>query len=149
LKYGIIADTHNRLLPSLLAALEGVVEVWHAGDFCRQVVLEKIKTIAPVVAVHGNCDDRALVKELPAERWIEREGFSVLIVHGHAVSPMEAARQRPVDLVVFGHIHAPYDVTRDGVRYFNPGTAGGLRHAPSAGILTIEDGQFQLEHVEL
>jgi hypothetical protein len=149
LKYGIIADTHNRLLKSLFRALEGVAEVWHAGDFCRAPVLEKIELIAPAVGVHGNCDERTLMQQLPAELWIEREGISVLIVHGHTVSPMEAAKQRPVDLVVFGHIHAPYDVTRDGVRYFNPGTAGGLRHAPTMGILTIEDGNLRLEHVAL
>ena len=123
--------------------------MWHAGDFCRREVLAEMEALAPVVAVHGNCDERALVRDLPEERRFEREGLSVLLLHGHEVSPFAASRDRGVELVVFGHIHAPYDVTRGGVRYFNPGTAGGFRHAPTAGILTIEDGRLELEHVAL
>ena len=167
MRYGIVADTHNRVLPSLFETLAGVKEILHAGDVCRREVLAEIEAAAPVVAVHGNCDEWPLVHELPAERRIEREGVAIALVHGHqagsaspermaklyGAGPRAAAKPDaggpPPDLVIFGHSHQACDVVRGGIRFFNPGTAGGVRYSPTVGILTIEDGRLRLEHVEL
>jgi uncharacterized protein len=156
-RIGVVADTHNRVLPSLFDALAGVEEILHAGDVCRRSVLAEIEAIAPVVAVHGNCDDWALAHELPEERRLEREGVAILLVHGHQTGRASADRVakrygaagEPPDLVIYGHSHVAGDVVRGGTRYFNPGTAGGVRYSPTVGILTITDGRFDLEHVAL
>lgn len=162
MRYGIVADTHNRVLASLFDTLAGVEEIFHAGDICRRKVLAEIESIAPIVAVHGNCDSRKLVERLPEERRIEREGVTILLVHGHqtgradvdrmakryAAGPSSAAAPPP-DLVIFGHSHQACDVVRGGIRFFNPGTAGGVGTSPTVGILTIQDGRLELEHVEL
>lgn len=129
-------------------------EILHAGDVCKGHVLTEIEAIAPVVAVHGNCDARDLVERLPAERRIERAGVSILLLHGHQAGRASAERiarlaLAKADLVVFGHSHEPCDEVLGGVRFFNPGTAGGVGRSPSVGILTIEGGRIDLEHVAL
>ena len=158
MKIGLVADTHDRVLPSLYDALAGVDEILHAGDVCRADVLAEIEGVAPVLAVHGNCDARALVERLPAERRLEREGIVIHVVHGHragrgdvdgiarlvGVEPGGAA-----DLVVFGHSHEKCDEVRGRTRFFNPGTAGGVGRSPSVGILTIDNGRITLAHVAL
>ena len=56
---------------------------------------------------------------------------------------------RGVDLVIWGHIHEPVSVEREGLRYFNPGTAGGIGARPTCGMLSIEGDDFTIEHVSL
>jgi putative phosphoesterase len=159
-RIGIVADTHNRVLASLFEALAGVEEIFHAGDICQPESLAEIETIAPVVAVYGNCDSRKLVEGLPEERRIERVGVTILLVHGHQTGRADvdrmAKRYAPEgqaaatpELVIFGHSHQACDVVRGGIRFFNPGTAGGVRYSPTVGILTIEAEGLRLEHVPL
>jgi putative phosphoesterase len=159
-RIGIISDTHDRVLPSLFEALAGVAEILHAGDVCHADVLAEIGTIAPVVAVRGNCDGWELASRLPEERRLMREGVVIRLVHGHRPGGVDFERiaahyggaggevERP-DLVVFGHTHEPLGVARGSTRFFNPGTAGGVGRAPTAGILSIDHGTWKLEHVAL
>jgi len=155
MRIGILADTHDKILPDLFSALAGVDEILHAGDICKVGALAEIETIAPVLAVHGNCDGRKLAERLPAERRVERGGVRILLLHGHQTGNASVDRiaklvaARPADLVVFGHSHEACDVERGGIRYFNPGTAGGVRYPPTVGILTIANESFTLEHAPL
>jgi len=56
-----------------------------------------------------------------------------------------------VRVVVFGHSHIPKQETRNGVLYFNPGSAGPPRFKlpVSVGALKIEAGRVVAEIVEL
>jgi putative phosphoesterase len=155
LRIGVVSDTHDTVLPALHAALAGVDEILHAGDIASADALEEIETIAPVTAVRGNMDERALADRLPEEQMLTRGGVRIALVHGHRVgraSVDDLANRfegRGVDLVVWGHIHEPVSKLRDGVRYFNPGTAGGIGADPTCGILTITTESFTIEHVSL
>jgi putative phosphoesterase len=155
LRIGIVSDTHDVVLAALHHALAGVDEILHAGDIASAEALAEIRTIAPVTAVRGNMDDRALADRLPEEELLTRGGVRVALVHGHRVgraSVDDLAKRfadRGVDLVVWGHIHEPVSELRDGVRYFNPGTAGGIGADPTFGILTITAGSFTIEHISL
>jgi hypothetical protein len=53
--------------------------------------------------------------------------------------------------VVYGHSHVPKQEVKNGVLYFNPGSAGPRRfRLPiSVGILTIENGAVRAEIKEL
>jgi predicted phosphodiesterase len=53
------------------------------------------------------------------------------------------------DVVLFGHSHIAVSEVVDGIRFFNPGTAGGFGAPPSAGILTLDNGTFDLTHIKL
>jgi uncharacterized protein len=53
---GIISDTHGLVRPEAIQALRGADLIIHAGDVGQPVVLERLREIAPVVAVRGNAD---------------------------------------------------------------------------------------------
>ncbi len=155
MRIGIVSDTHDRVLAALHGALAGVDEILHAGDIASAEALAEIETIAPVTAVCGNMDERALADRLPQEEVLTRVGVRIALVHGHRVGRAsvddlaERFADRGVDLVVWGHIHEAVSELRDGVRYFNPGTAGGIGAHPTCGILSITAGSFAIEHVSL
>jgi hypothetical protein len=155
LRLGIVSDTHDRVLAALHDALAGVDEILHAGDIASAEALAEIETIAPVTAVRGNMDERPLADRLPEEEVLTRGGVRIALVHGHRVgraSVDDLAKRfgdRGVDLVVWGHIHEPVSELRNSVRYFNPGTAGGIGAAPTCGLLTIEKAGFMVGRVNL
>jgi uncharacterized protein len=152
MRIGIVSDTHDRVLPELHAALAGVDEILHAGDVVSSEALAEIETIAPVIAVAGNMDDRALAHGLPTETILDRDGVRIALVHGHRVGRasvddlVDRYDGSAVDLVVWGHIHEPVSRRVNGVTYFNPGTAGGIGTGATCGILTTERGRFTVEH---
>ncbi len=153
-RIGLVSDTHDRVPPGIFSALAGVDEILHAGDICHADVLAEIESIAPVTAVHGNCDAMDLVRRLPEERRLERGGITIALLHGHRdgradIAALAARLGTAFDLVIFGHSHEPLSRTRGGIRFFNPGTAGGVGGDPTAGLLTIEGGSFTIEHVAL
>ena len=53
---GIISDTHGLLRPEALHTLRGSELIIHAGDVGKSEILERLREIAPVVAVCGNVD---------------------------------------------------------------------------------------------
>ena len=155
MRIGIVSDTHDRVPASLHAALTGVNEIFHAGDVATVGTLAEIETIAPVTAVRGNMDERAFADRLPEERLLTRDDVRIVLVHGHRVGNtyvedmIERFDALRPDLVVWGHTHEPVSRLRSGVRYFNPGTAGGIGARATCGILTIGDGRFSIEHITL
>jgi putative phosphoesterase len=152
---GIVSDTHDRVPASLHEALRDTNEIMHCGDICRDHTLVELETIAPVVAVHGNCDARGLVERFPEEIVLDRAGLTIAVIHGHRFprgSIEHFARHFESlgpDLVLFGHSHVAMSEVVDGIRFFNPGTAGGFGAPPSAGILTLDNGTFDLRHIQL
>lgn len=156
MRIGIVSDTHDRVLAALHEALAGVDEILHAGDIATAEVLAEIETIATVTAVRGNMDERELADRLPEEEILTRGGgVRIALVHGHRVgraSVDDLAKRfegRGLDVVVWGHIHKPVSELRSGVRYFNPGTAGGIGAPATCGILTIHEDDLTIEHVSL
>ncbi|HEX2062221.1 MAG TPA: metallophosphoesterase family protein, partial [Thermoanaerobaculia bacterium] len=60
-------------------------------------------------------------------------------------------RDAPADVVVFGHSHLPHNEVIDGVRYFNPASAGPRRfHFPvSVGLFEKKGREWSSMHVAL
>ncbi len=83
MQIGIVSDTHDRVPASLHEALRGTDEVVHCGDICRDHTLVELETIAPVAAVHGNCDTRGLFERFPEELVLDRAGLTIAVIHGH------------------------------------------------------------------
>ena len=155
MKIGIVSDTHDRVLPALHSVLAGVDEILHAGDIASAEALAEIETIAPVTAVRGNMDEQPLADRLPEETLVTRGDVRIALVHGHRIGHaavddlIERFEGLSPDLVVWGHIHEPVSQIWNGVRYFNPGTAGGIGAPPTCGVLRITDGRFTIEHLAL
>ena len=157
----VIADTHlprgNRRLPErcveLIAAADAVI---HAGDISTTDALREIEAIGPPVhAIHGNIDERALQRSLPAELVLEQDGRRVAVLHdaGARRGRLERlARRFPDhDAVIFGHSHIPEHLERGGFQIFNPGSPTERRRAPnrSMGLMRTGPAGVEFNHVGL
>jgi uncharacterized protein len=147
---GVISDTHGLLRPEAVETLRGSNRILHAGDVGAPEILEALARIAPVTAVRGNVDTTSWARALPKTEVVEAGGVSIYILHdlGQLDLKPEAAGFR---VVVYGHSHHPKMEEKNGVLYFNPGSAGPRRfNLPvSVGRLMIAAGKVRAELVEL
>jgi uncharacterized protein len=147
---GVISDTHGLLRPEAVEALRGSDRILHAGDVGAPKILEALAKIAPVTAVRGNVDTTSWACALPETEVVEAGGMSIYILHdfGQLDLRPEAAG---FCAVVYGHSHQPKAEEKNGVLYFNPGSAGPRRFSlpVSVGRLKIEAGKVEAELVEL
>lgn len=147
---GIISDTHGLLRPEAVEALRGSQHIIHAGDVGDPAILQQLAAIAQVTAIRGNVDEEPWAKKLPATEVIELGGISIYVLHDLAkldLKPKAAGFQ----VVIYGHSHIPKQETRDGVLYFNPGSAGPRRFElpVSIGKLIVSGGNVRGEIVTL
>jgi putative phosphoesterase len=138
---GVISDTHGLLRPEAVAALRGVDHILHAGDVGDIAILNALREIAPVTAIRGNVDVAGACAELPATDVVELGGQLIYLVHSvHDldINPKAAG----MAMVVSGHSHKAKVEVKDGVVYFNPGSAGPRRFSlpVTVGFVTVEDG---------
>ena len=150
MKIGVISDTHGLLRPEALEALRGSQHIIHAGDVGDPAILAKLEEIAPVTAVRGNVDYGEWAKKLPETNVLEVGGISIYVLHildRLDVKPEAAG----FAAVIYGHSHVPKHETKDGVLYFNPGSAGPKRFSlpVSLGHLSIAQGKLNGELLEL
>ena len=144
MRVAVIADTHNRLPPAVLARIGGADEIWHLGDVCSSGIIELLKSAGtPVRVVRGNCDscmDWPLIEDL------EIEGLRIRLEH---IPPADPPVK--IDLLLHGHTHVPRDETRGGVRFLNPGciTRPNKGAPASFGWLTLKRGKPIEWRVEL
>jgi putative phosphoesterase len=147
---GIISDTHGLLRPAALEALRGSDRILHAGDVGDPEILDALAKIAPVTAIRGNVDIEPWADVLSETEVVEVEGVSIYMLHnlGQLDLKPEASGFR---VVVYGHSHRPKIEEKNGVLYFNPGSAGPRRfNLPvSVGRITIESGKVVPEIVKL
>lgn len=122
----------------------------HAGDVGDPAILQALGRIAPVTAIRGNIDKQPWAEELPEVGVLVLPSASIYILHNLATLDLkpEAAG---FAAVIYGHSHAPKQEVKNGVLYFNPGSAGPRRfRLPiSVGRLKISGKAISAEIVEL
>jgi putative phosphoesterase len=129
--------------------------ILHGGDVVAASVLEELRVLAPVHAVHGNMDEPALKAALPRTRVVEVGGARIGMIHepGAAAGRAErvAARFPDCDAVVYGHTHLPELARHRSVWILNPGSPTERRRAPTRTmlVLDVEDGCLEPRLVEL
>ncbi len=147
---GVISDTHGLLRPEAVEALRGSDRILHAGDVGNPGILERLSRIAAVTAIRGNVDGGAWAQVLAETEVVEAGGVSLYMLHdiNRLDLKPEAAGFRAV---IYGHSHQPKIEEKNGVLYFNPGSAGPRRFSlpVSVGKLTIEGGRVQAAFIEL
>src|SRR5262249_29175795 len=138
------------LRPEAFEALRGSAHILHAGDMGTPEILDKLREIAPVIAVRGNVDHGAWASALPKSDIVEIDGVSIYMLHILAELDLkpEAAG---FSVVVYGHSHKPASEVKSGVLYFNPGSAGPRRFKlpVTVGKLIVAGGKVRGEIVEL
>jgi uncharacterized protein len=123
---GLISDTHGLLRPEALDALKSSDLIIHAGDVGKPGIIERLREIAPVVAVRGNVDKGIWASHLPMTAIAEAGSSLLYVLHDIAQLDINPAAAR-FHVVVSGHSHKPGHTERDGVLYVNPGSAGPRR----------------------
>jgi len=147
---GVISDTHGLLRPEAVAALRGVDRIVHAGDIGAPEVLAALAELAPVTAVRGNNDKGPWARAIAETQVVDAGGVLIYVIHDVAELDVDPAAGG-IGVVIAGHSHVPRNEVRDGVLWFNPGSAGPRRFKlPIAlGRLTIEAGRAHGEILTL
>ncbi len=150
LDIGVISDTHGLIRPEALQALEGSALILHAGDVGAEDVLKALGRIAPVTAVRGNVDRGSWAEALPARQAVRIAGFSLYVLHNLSELDFDPAAEG-FAAVISGHSHRPRIAQKNGVLYFNPGSAGPRRFTlpVAVGRLQQVNGALQATILEL
>ena len=133
---GLISDTHGLIRPQALAALRAVDLIIHAGDIGKPEVLEALQAVAPLVAIKGNVDKGAWARSLPATKALRAGDAQVFVIHNVNELEFDPAA-RGYQVVISGHSHQPSIVTRAGVLFVNPGSAGPKRFKLPVAVATL------------
>jgi len=147
---GVISDTHGLLRSEAVEELRGVSRILHAGDVGTPEVLAALNEIAPVTAVRGNVDHGSWATRLPTSEVVEVEGVSIYVMH--ILTELDLKPEAAgFGVVVYGHSHEPKSEVRNGVLYFNPGSAGPRRFKlpVTVGKLVVDGGAVRGEIVEI
>jgi putative phosphoesterase len=146
---GVISDTHGLLRPEAIAVLHGSDYIIHAGDIGDPRILDKLAVIAPLTAVRGNVDHGDWAEKIPATNVLEIGEISIYVLH--SLQELDLKPEARFAAVVYGHSHVPKQQRKNGVLYFNPGSAGPRRFQlpVSLGRLTIKDSKIDAQILSL
>jgi len=147
---GVISDTHGLLRREAVELLRGSEHIIHAGDIGAPEIIPELQMIAPVTAIRGNVDTQAWAQRFAETEVVELGGLFLYVIHdSHALdlNPQAAG----FTAVISGHSHKPKQEAKDGVLYFNPGSAGPRRFKLpiSVGRLVIVGGKVSAEILEI
>jgi putative phosphoesterase len=123
---GVISDTHGLLRPEAIGALRGSDMIIHAGDVGKSEIIDELRGLAPTFVVRGNIDKGDWVAGLSMTELVDVGERKFLVLHEVSQLELDPAAAG-IAAVVFGHSHMPLVVTREGVLFLNPGSAGPRR----------------------
>ena len=147
---GVISDTHGLIRQEALEALKESELIVHAGDIGNPQVIERLRTIAPVVAVRGNMDNGQWVESLPKYDIVQVAESWLYVIHDLGdldLDPLAAG----FSAVIYGHSHRPSIQLHRGVLLINPGSAGPRRFdlPVSVALISLQDGILEPRLIEL
>jgi uncharacterized protein len=161
LRLAIVADTHSQPHPQAARRIRTLQPraILHAGDIGDLAVLDQLREIAPVIAVRGNIDERAV--DLPDSVNVAltangQNALSLLLLHIAVYGPKiradaaRRARERGAQVIICGHSHVPFLGRDQGLTVFNPGSIGPRRmHLPIVfGVLEVVAAKLSLLHID-
>src|SRR5262249_4978249 len=138
---GVISDTHGLLRPEAVELLGGSEHIIHAGDIGSPEIILALEKIAPVTAIRGNVDNQTWARRFPETEVIELGGVHIYVIHDVNALDLNP-KAAGFAAVISGHSHQPKQEIKDGVLYFNPGSAGPRRFK-----LPISVGRLELAGV--
>jgi putative phosphoesterase len=178
-RIGLIADNHSRAADGsdvpdeVLAAFKGVDLIVHCGDAGSWGTLDRLETVAPVIAVEGGHNGQGADRRVSGPTRVETiDGLRVGVVHDlvrqgvatdtkaevqFAGPPREVVATLfggTVDVLLYAGTHRPHVGSADGIFMVNPGSptlpegrgAGKLGHVA---IVDIRDGVAVAQVVDL
>lgn len=155
-----MSDSHSFIDSKLIKAIEGVDEIWHAGDIGNIELLDTLKEYATVRAVYGNIDGGKLRVELEETIRFSVEDVDVLMTHiggypgNYSREIYPKIKIKSPTIFISGHSHilkVIYDKRHD-LLHMNPGAIGrtGFHKIRTLLRFTLDSGNIKdLEVVEL
>lgn len=153
----VVSDTHGQQggLRAALDANRDAAALLFLGDGLRD--LEAVRRTGPcpmIYEVRGNCDYDL---QAPLKRLVSFGGVLFFLSHGYQYHVKGSCRElcqtaarQGADVALFGHTHTPFYGELNGIRAFNPGSAGAPRAgSASYGVITITGGVPEFEHRKL
>lgn len=146
MRLGILSDTHGLLREEVLGLLVGSDLILHAGDVGDERILQRLRELAPVLAVRGNTDTDPPLTALPFSVVEDLAGQRVCMVHRR--EDVLPAWAHEASLIVFGHSHRPELEWRGRALLLNPGACGAPRFRLPLTVARVEltaDGRLEPE----
>lgn len=130
--------------------MHGSDYIIHAGDVGNPGILDQLRAIAPLTAIRGNIDKAAWARSLSETEVVEIGGVSIYVLHDLAELDLKPEAAGFAALIS-GHSHVPKQEMRDGVLYFNPGSAGPRRFKlpVTIGKLQVDGGKIRGEIIKI
>lgn len=123
MKILITTDIHNRL--KTLKEIKAHQTFDYHLDAGDSLLPLHILDSEGIISVKGNSD---FFSKLPLERLLEIDGMRIFLIHGHKEGVkysldtlIKLAKEKNVDICIYGHTHIQHMVTLDGIIYLNPG----------------------------
>lgn len=160
-RIGILSDTHCVDDPAIERYLDGMDEIWHAGDIGDIDTYKRLSNIAPVFrAVAGNIDGAMLRRVCPEMLIFETEGVKTVMTHiggypgKYAPGILNILKEEKPRIFVSGHSHILRVMPDNNLDllHINPGAAGihGWQKVRTLVRLTLDSGKpSDLEVVHL
>ena len=183
-RIGFLADTHSRkadgsdLPQQVLDAFAGVDLIVHLGDIGQKGILERLRTVAPVLVPAGDnkgylpfdAADKAPVKVVesggvavgltfnlaqPDKKIVVDETGTVQLPEAPLEDLLRRRFGRAVDVVAFAGTHRLSQEEHEGVLFINPGSPTlpsdkqGENDLGSVAILNLEGGKPEVDLVRL
>ena len=87
----LLSDTHSYMDNRILEYASQADEIWHAGDFGNQEVIDSLSAVKPLKGVFGNIDDAGIRKQFPEIlRFTCEESKKIRSQHQSRTSPAPA-----------------------------------------------------------
>mgnify|MGYP001290947545 CR=1 FL=1 len=153
----LISDTHGYIDDRIIQYAKESDETWHAGDIGELKVVDELKKVTNLRAVHGNIDNSKIRAEYAENLRFKIEDMKIWITHigGYPNKYNQRIRQEintdPPDIFICGHSHILKVINDNKLNllYINPGAIGkhGFHHVRT--MIRFEIMKSKIQNLEV
>jgi putative phosphoesterase len=153
----LISDTHGYIDDRIIQYAKESDETWHAGDIGELKVVDELKKVTNLRAVHGNIDNSKIRAEYAENLRFKIEDMKIWITHigGCPNKYNQRIRQEintdPPDIFICGHSHILKVINDNKLNllYINPGAIGkhGFHHVRT--MIRFEIMKSKIQNLEV
>ena len=128
----LISDTHGYIDDRIIQYAKESDETWHAGDIGELKVVDEIKKVTTLRAVHGNIDNSKIRAEYAEDLRFKIEDMKIWITHiggypnRYNLRIRQEINSNPPDVFICGHSHILKVINDNKLNllHINPGAIG-------------------------
>jgi len=128
----LISDTHGYIDDRIIQYAKESDETWHAGDIGELKVVDEIKKVTTLRAVHGNIDNSKIRAEYAENLRFKIEDMKIWITHiggypnKYNLRIRQEINSNPPDIFICGHSHILKVINDNKLNllHINPGAIG-------------------------